>query len=87
VAEKGALVFTASNMEPLQPYKVYELWILPVGGHDPVPAGTFTPDARGNASVILPDVPKGLDAKAFAITIEDDGGSKTPTMPIIMSGA
>ena len=85
--ERGALVFIASNMEPLQPYKVYELWLIPADGHDPIPAGTFHPDGRGNASVIMPELPKGVDAKAFGITIEDEGGSKTPTMPIIMSGA
>jgi Anti-sigma-K factor rskA len=87
VPERGALVFIASNMDPLEPYKVYELWLIPANGHDPIPAGTFHPDAKGNASVIMPDIPKGVDVKAFGITIEDEGGSKTPTMPIIMSGA
>jgi anti-sigma-K factor RskA len=87
VPERGSLVFIASNMEPLQPYKVYELWLIPADGRDPIPAGTFHPDAKGNASVIMPELPKGVDAKAFGITIEDEGGSKTPTMPIIMAGA
>lgn len=86
VAEKGTLVFVASNMEPLAPYKVYELWIIPADGRDPVPAGTFHPDEHGNASVIMPDLPKGVPAKAFGITIEDQGGARTPTMPIIMAG-
>jgi anti-sigma-K factor RskA len=87
VAEKGSLLFTASNMEPLLPYKVYELWLIPADGHDPIPAGTFHPDARGNANVIMPTLPKGVEAKAFGITIEDEGGATTPTMPIIMAGA
>lgn len=86
VADKGALVFLASNMAPLDPYKVYELWIIPANGHDPIPAGTFNPDDHGNASVLMPDLPKGVAAKAFGITIEDQGGSRTPTMPIIMAG-
>ena len=86
VPEKGTLVFIASNMEPLDPYKVYELWIIPADGRDPIPAGTFHPDERGNASVIMPELPKGVPAKAFGITIEDQGGSRTPTMPIIMAG-
>jgi len=51
-----------------------------------VPAGTFRPDQRGDASVIMPILPKGVDAKAFGVTIEDDGGSQTPTMPIIIAG-
>ena len=88
VADKGSLLFTASNMEPLPPYKVYELWLIPAAdGRDPIPAGTFHPDARGNANVIMPPLPKGVEAKAFGITIEDEGGATTPTMPIIMAGA
>jgi Anti-sigma-K factor rskA len=85
--DKGTLIFTASNMEPLQVYKTYELWLIPADGRDPIPAGTFHPDERGNASVIMPPLPKGIEAKAFGVTIEDDGGSQTPTMPIIMAGS
>ena len=87
VADKGSLLFVASNLDPLDSYKVYELWLIPANGQAPVPAGTFHPDARGNASVVLPQLPAGLVAKAFGITIEDEGGSQTPTMPIVLSGA
>jgi len=87
VPEKGTLIFVANNMEPLQVYKVYELWLIPADGRDPIPAGTFHPDERGNASVIMPPLPKGIEAKAFGVTIEDDGGSQTPTMPIVMAGS
>ena len=87
VASKGALVFVANNMEPLEPAKVYELWIIPAGGSAPIAAGTFHPDAGGNASVIMPKLPQGVTAKAFGITVEDEGGAQTPTMPIIMAGA
>ncbi len=87
VADKGTLLFVASNLEPLDTYKVYELWLIPANGQAPVAAGTFHPDARGNASVVLPPLPTGLVAKAFGITVEDEGGSATPTMPILLSGA
>ncbi len=87
VADKGTLLFVASNLDPLDNYKVYELWLIPANGQSPVPAGTFRPDARGNASVVLPPLPTGLAAKAFGITVEDEGGSTTPTMPILLSGA
>ena len=86
VAEKGALLFVASNLDPLDTYKVYELWLIPANGEAPVPAGTFHPDAQGNASVILPQLPAGLQAKAFGVTLEDEGGSSTPTMPILLAG-
>ena len=86
IADKGALVFIASNLKPLQPYKVYELWLLPADGRDPIPAGTFRPDDRGNANVFLPPLPKGVVAKMFAVTIEDQTGSTTPTLPLILAG-
>ena len=86
--DKGSLVFIASNLEPLQPYKTYELWLIPVeDGRDPIPAGTFKPDAQGNASVVLPQLPKGVQAKAFGVTVEDGEGASQPTMPIILKGA
>ena len=86
VPDKGSLVFIASNLEPILKYKTYELWIIPADGHDPIPAGTFKPDARGNASVLLPQLPRGIVAKAFGVTIEDEGGSQSPTMPIVLKG-
>jgi anti-sigma-K factor RskA len=84
---KGSLVFLASELDPLQVYKTYELWIIPADGTAPVPAGTFHPDDQGNASVVMPDLPKDVAAKAFGVTIENDGGTQTPTMPLIMAGS
>jgi len=87
VASKGTLIFLASNLEPLQPAKTYELWLIPAAaGENPIPAGTFRPDEHGNASVILPPLPKGVEAKAFGVTVEDEGGATTPTLPIILVG-
>lgn len=83
---RGALVFTASNLRPLPANKTYELWVIPANGTAPVPAGTFQPDARGMASVLLPKLPRGLQAKAFGVTMEKSGGSTTPTMPILLAG-
>ncbi len=87
VADKGTLIFIANNLEPLPPDKTYELWLIPAeAGRDPIPAGTFQPDERGNASVILPALPKGVPAKAFGVTVEGAGGASTPTLPIILVG-
>jgi anti-sigma-K factor RskA len=85
--QKGSLVFLASDLDPLQTYKTYELWVIPADGSAPIPAGTFHPDDQGNAAVIMPDLPKGVAAKAFGVTIEEEGGSQTPTMPIILAGS
>ncbi|WP_263409805.1 anti-sigma factor [Terriglobus tenax] len=86
-SDRGVLLFLASNIAPVAPDKTYELWIIPTDtSRSPIAAGTFKPDARGNASIVLPDVPKGVDAKAFGVTIENNGGSQVPTLPIIMVG-
>jgi anti-sigma-K factor RskA len=85
--KKGTLILLASNLDPLRTYKTYELWIIRADGSAPVPAGTFHPDEHGNASVVLPNLPKNVRAKAFGVTIEDAGGANKPTMPIIMAGS
>jgi anti-sigma-K factor RskA len=83
---RSSLVFLANNMPPLPPQKAYELWLIPTSGA-PIPAGTFKPDAHGSASVVNPPLPAGVEAKAFAITVENEAGATTPTMPIVMMGA
>jgi hypothetical protein len=87
VPGKGSLVFVANHLDPLQPYKTYELWLLPVDkAAKPIPAGLFKPDQFGNASLVLPELPKGVAAGGFGVTIEEDGGSQTPTAPIVLAG-
>jgi hypothetical protein len=83
---RGSLIFLANNMPALPPKKTYELWLIPTNGA-PVPAGIFTPDAHGNASVVNPPLPAGAEVKAFAITVENEAGSAAPTMPIVMMGS
>lgn len=86
VRDRSSLVFIASNMPTLPPQKAFELWLIPTQGA-PIPAGVFKPNARGAATVVNPPLPPGVEAKAFAITIEPEAGSITPTMPIVMMGA
>jgi len=31
-------------------------------------------------------MPSGIEAKAFAVTMEEEAGSETPTMPILIMG-
>ncbi len=82
---RSSLVLLANNLPALGPRKAYELWLIPTSGA-PIPAGVFKPDAHGSASVVNPPLPAGAEAKAFAITVEDEAGSTTPTMPIVMIG-
>jgi anti-sigma-K factor RskA len=86
VRDRASLIFLASNMPVLPPQKAYELWLIPTNG-SPIPAGVFKPDARGSATVVEPPLPAGVEAKTFAITVEPEQGSSTPTMPIVMMGA
>jgi hypothetical protein len=87
LAARGGLIFQANNLKELPEGKTYELWVIPANGSAPIAAGLFRPDAAGNASVMLPQIPWGVPAKAFGVTIEKAGGSETPTAPIILSGA
>jgi anti-sigma-K factor RskA len=86
MAESGSLLFQANNLKLIAVDKTYELWVIPVSG-DPIPAGLFRPDATGSASVLLPVIPSGVEAKAFGVTIEKAAGSATPTAPIVLAGA
>lgn len=84
---RGELILQANNLAAVPTGKVYELWLIPADGSAPMPAGLFRPDAAGNGSVVLPNIPSGVTAKAFGITLEDAAGSKTPTAPILLAGA
>jgi anti-sigma-K factor RskA len=84
--EKGRLIFMASNLPAAPANKAYELWLVPKQGA-PVPAGTFWPDAGGNATVLQNSMPSGMQPKAFAVTIEKAEGSATPTMPMVLVGS
>jgi anti-sigma-K factor RskA len=86
VRDRSSLIFLASNFQGLPAQKAYELWLIPTNGA-PIPAGVFKPDAHGSATVINPPLPVGVEAKAFAITVEPENGSSVPTMPILMIGA
>jgi anti-sigma-K factor RskA len=85
--ERGGLVLLATNLKPLPEGKTYELWVIPANGKAPVPAGLFRPDAVGTATLVLPPLSPGIQAKAFGVTIEKASGSDAPTSPIILSGA
>jgi anti-sigma-K factor RskA len=86
LAERGALVMEANNLKPVPAGKAYELWVMPATGGAPMPVGTFWPNSEGYASIVLPHFPSGVAAKGFGITIENAGGSATPTLPIVLSG-
>jgi anti-sigma-K factor RskA len=60
------------------------LWLIPGQGNS-ISAGIFDVDTKGNGSV-LPPLPSGLTAKAFAVTIEPRGGVPKPTGKKVLFG-
>ncbi|HEY2169151.1 MAG TPA: anti-sigma factor [Candidatus Angelobacter sp.] len=84
--QQGALLLMASNLNPLPEDKIYQLWLLPADGSAPMPAGWFKPDGKGNG-MMFHKMSAGVIAKGFALTVENAGGSQTPTMPIVMEPA
>ena len=60
--------------------KQYQLWAIVDGV--PVDAGMLTTEGA-DGLVKMSNIPK---AQAFAITLENAGGAKTPTMPIYVVG-
>lgn len=82
----GTLVFTAQHLQPLPPEKTYQMWLIPANGSAPMPCGTFKPDNSGTATLVMSNM-ENVTPKMFAVTIEAEGGSETPTMPIVMAGA
>lgn len=70
-----SLIFLASSLPQLPPEKVYELWLFPANGGAPIAAGLFKPDTRGNATIVNPPLPEGVEAKNFAVTLEPESGS------------
>jgi anti-sigma-K factor RskA len=81
----GALIY-AGTLPQLSADKSYELWVIPQSGN-PIPAGVFSADPNGEANVVMPPIPAGVSAKAFAVTIEPAGGTASPTGPMAQIGA
>ena len=65
--------------------KAYELWAIPPGG-SPIPAGVFTVDAKGAASLRVSPVAAGTDVETFAVTLEPASGVPAPTGAMYLAG-
>jgi anti-sigma-K factor RskA len=82
---RKGLLFSASNLPALPADRTYQLWLVPSAGN-PISAGVFHVDSLGNGEVLLPKIPPGVSAKAFAVTIEPAGGVPQPTGPKVLIG-
>ncbi|HEY6271151.1 MAG TPA: anti-sigma factor [Terriglobales bacterium] len=83
----GHVLLLATNLHSLPTDKSYQLWLIPMGGGAPMPAGIFRVEPDGSTMMMHTMETTGVEAKAFAITVEPLHGSPTPTMPIVMAPA
>jgi len=82
---QGVLLI-ASNLPPAPAGKTYEMWVVPKGGK-PVRAGEFQSNADGTAMHVHRGNVNMGSAGAVAVTMENEGGADTPTMPILAAAA
>lgn len=78
-AERDELVVVADGLADPGPGRVYELWFLLPDGV--APAGLFEPDDDGVVRTVLSV--DDVEGAGFGVTIEPEGGSSEPTLPVL----
>ena len=74
----------SAGLPPAPAGKVYQLWMVTADAK--ISAGLIEPNPRGHGFVVV-DVPANVgQMQAVAITLEPQGGSPQPTMPIYVLG-
>jgi anti-sigma-K factor RskA len=71
-------------VDPAPANKSYQLWLVPKDGK-PISAGVIEP-SNGPINPWTMKLPPGVAAKAFAITLEPEGGMPQPTGPMVLVG-
>jgi anti-sigma-K factor RskA len=81
----GGRWVVSANLPPPPPGKVYQLWFVTADAK--ISAGLIKPDQAGQGFGVF-EVPASLGRlAAAAITLEPEGGSAQPTMPIYALGS
>jgi hypothetical protein len=81
--ERHGMVMLNATLAALPAEKTYQLWLVPAVGN-PVSVGIFTPE--DGSAYMVSQVPAGMKAKAFAVTVEASGGVPQPTGPKVLIG-
>jgi hypothetical protein len=79
----GSGVLTVANLPQPEAGKAYQLWYLTGQMNPPIPGGTLVIDAQGIGFMLIPS-----DVGQFSeigITAEPEGGSATPTGPMLLT--
>lgn len=80
---RRTMMLSAAALDAPSVGQAYQLWFIIDG--KPVPSVTFRPDSVGHALLRDVAIPAGA-VSATAITREPEGGSTTPTLPILFVG-
>jgi hypothetical protein len=84
--ERRDAYFYADGLQALSAEQVYEMWLLPKGGGNPVPAGIFNVGSGGTARHDI-QAPKGMgDYAGVAVSLEKAPGGSVPGGPILLMG-
>ncbi len=75
--QRGVLLI-ASNLPPLTPGRIFEMWVIPKGAA-PRPAGLFQSTDSGTAYNMLSGPLTLSSGDAIAVTVEPETGSAAPT--------
>jgi anti-sigma-K factor RskA len=79
-------VIRISNLPAAQPGKDYQLWAVDAEHKDPISAGIIRVDKNGVAQLRFEPVEKTEHVKAFAISLEREGGVPKKEGPILLVG-
>ena len=77
-SQDGLLV--VENMPALPPGRDYQLWVIDPNLKTPVSAGVFKVDAAGKVRLEFKPARNVQSAYKFAVTVENEGGAKVPSM-------
>lgn len=81
--QRLGLAVYAGQLSPPPAGKSYQLWLVPASGV-PVNAGLVAANQQNGAVVV--HLQQGLPGRAFAVTVEPEGGSPQPTGPKVLVG-
>jgi anti-sigma-K factor RskA len=82
---KMGKVMYEGQIAPAPSAKSYQLWLVPESGN-PISLYVFNP-VSGQPDHWMMKLPPGVSPKAFAVTIEPEGGMPHPTGPKVLVGA
>jgi len=80
-------VIRISNLPAAQPGRDYQLWAVDAAHKDPISAGVIRVDKNGIAQIRFKPVEKVEHVKAFAISLEREGGVPKKEGPILLVGS